>query len=110
VGHDLAPDSIDEFRRCAIGSRLQSVQDLRLSPGPQFQVAVALGVLGSRDFDRSRKTALDQVEDLIVDSIKLGSQRCESLQLFLGHCKSRLVAASRGWLRGQLVCKISGRP
>jgi hypothetical protein len=73
---------------------------------------VALGVLHCRDLARSRQSALDQIENLIVDSVELGSQCGESLQLFLGHCSSRLLAAfnRRRGLRGQFFCKISGRP
>lgn len=110
VGHDLAPDPVNELRRRAIGSRLQSLQDLRLPAWAQLQVAIALGILGGGNFDRSREAAFDQIENLVVDSIELGSQCCESLQLFLGHCKSRQVAASRGGLRGQFVSMFSGRP
>ena len=86
VGHDLTPYAVNELRCGAIGSRLQPVEDLRLPPWAQFEVAVAFGVLRSGDCDRSREAAFDQVENLVVDSIELGSQCCESLQLFLGHC------------------------
>jgi hypothetical protein len=59
------------------GLRLQALKDLRLTARSHLQVAVALGVLGRRDLDGNSKAAVDQVEDLVVDSVELGAQSGE---------------------------------
>ena len=109
MGHDLAPDALDELRLGVNGLRLQALQDLRLAARSHLQVAVALGVLGRRDLDRNNVAAVDQAEDLVVDLVKLGAQSGEPQQLFLGHGLSRGLPLCCGGITGS-VCQQNLRP
>ncbi len=77
--HQLAPDFRNQFRLRAACTRLQPFENLRLPLRPHLQMAIALGILLRRNVCGRGKTALDQVEDLVVDPVELGAQCGEAL-------------------------------
>ena len=93
VRHDLAPNLLNQRRRSPLRAGLQPVENLRLPSRPQLQAAVAFGVLDRRDLGRHGKPPLDQIENLVVDSIQLSARCREPSQLFIYHGSSRSVAA-----------------
>nr|WP_262984856.1 hypothetical protein [Sphingomonas daechungensis] len=54
VGHNLAPDLLDQHRRSAIGPILQPIEDLHLTLRPNLQVAIAFGILARRNIGGRR--------------------------------------------------------
>ena len=82
-----------QARRSLFGARLEPIENLGLPPRPQLQATVALGILDRRDLGRDRKPPLDQFEDIVVNSVELGTRRREPSQLFICHGSSRSCAA-----------------
>ena len=106
VRHDFPPKLLDQLRRGAVRPGLEALEDLGLAPRPHLEVAVTDGVFDGGDVGRRSKPLLDEIEDLIVDTIEFDPQRGEPLQLILGHSLSRFyrfeVAAE---LRGRSIRK-----